>query len=72
MNDHDDGRPPRAPLERLMDEEPPGGFLGRLRGRLHRRALTSQVATLSCAAPIVVLREFLEFVFDLFRSDDRS
>ena len=71
MNHHDDRPPPRVPLDRLMDEPPQGGFLDRLRARLHRRVLTGQVATLSYTAPLVVFREFLELVFALFRSDDR-
>jgi hypothetical protein len=63
-----DGGEPEENEERIhllstLTVEPQSGFMGRLRGRIQRRTLVSDVATLSWSATAHV---FLEYVLALF------
>ena len=49
-----------------LQEEVPAGFLARLRRRIERRSLTSQIVGFSWEFPKVLLAQLLDFVFSLF------
>ncbi len=54
-----------APVAELADleEEPAPTFLARLRRRIQRRVLASDVLEMSWFTPVLVLLEFLEMIF---------
>lgn len=57
-----------APIDELrsLRVDAPSGFVGRLRRVLQRRALGSQVATLSWTGFGAVALEFLKVIFSIF------
>ena len=60
-----------APIEelRLLDEVPSRGFVSRIRNRLRRRALSSQMVTLSWTGLATVMLEFFRMIFSLVEPD---
>lgn len=64
-DDIDTGRPIAA-LRDLVPEETPG-FFDRLRKKIDRRIVTHEFVSLGWDVPRLVLKEFLEFVFQWFQ-----
>ncbi len=62
------------PIEvlRELGEEPAPGFIGRIRAALQRRLLASQLMDLSWFTPVLVLMEYLKFVFGFFERPRRE
>ena len=58
------GEPIAALAELRLPASP--RFLGRVRARIHRRALTTNLVDLAWSAPAQVLLEFLNVLFGLF------
>ena len=59
------------PIEQLADLQvaPRRGFLGRVRKRIERRRLSAEVTRLAWSAPITVLLELLDALFQTLAGD---
>ncbi len=53
----------RIEMLRELGEEPEPGFFHRVRAAIHRRLLASQLIDLSWFTPVLVLFEYLKFMF---------
>ena len=64
--DNENDRP--IPLLRDQELETSPEFMARVRGKIHRRTATAQVATFSWQFPKIVLVEMIGLISHLFRS----
>ncbi len=62
------------PIEMLREfgEEPAPGFIARIRDALQRRLLAAQLADLSWFTPVLVILEYVKFVFGFFERPKRE
>jgi hypothetical protein len=63
---------PGEPIAALAELRLPasGNFLGKVRARIHRRALASNLVDMAWSAPAQVLLEFLNILFGLLGRKD--
>jgi len=66
-DDIDTGHPIKA-LRDLAPEETPG-FFDRLRAKIDRKIMTNEFVSLGWDVPRLVLKEFMEFLFQWFQPD---
>lgn len=57
---------------RMLEEDPAGGFLTRLRSAIQRRDLGAQLAGFGWGGLGAVFMEFLEIVFSVFDTTNRD
>ncbi len=65
---------PGEPIEALagLARSPEAGFMGGLRRAIHRRVLVSQAAEMSWNGVLVVLFEYLDALFEIFKPADSN